>query len=202
MVLFRYGEGAQEWCRERWVSRGKMAGKVVGFVRARGKGLGKLQNWPLGFNIKALKDALRKLKGKALANDAVTSHSIASEMLNVDVKPLNPRLLNYRLAHSNYLKHTQEEAVILREIMEQRKSQNPLNAYLDYACAFRKPIAVETDTPKHVVTLVYSRKPRKSKSTDLVSKSKVIKFVTANKKGPSKSWGSTISNVPSSSLDE
>nr|GEW36346.1 retrovirus-related Pol polyprotein from transposon TNT 1-94 [Tanacetum cinerariifolium] len=36
----------------------------------------------------------------------------------------------------------------------------------------RKPIAVETDTPKPVVTLVYSRKPRKSKSTDPVSKSK------------------------------
>nr|GEV12314.1 retrovirus-related Pol polyprotein from transposon TNT 1-94 [Tanacetum cinerariifolium] len=36
----------------------------------------------------------------------------------------------------------------------------------------RKSIAVDTDTPKPVVTLVYSRKPRISKSTDLVSKSK------------------------------
>nr|GEY33216.1 retrovirus-related Pol polyprotein from transposon TNT 1-94 [Tanacetum cinerariifolium] len=43
-----------------------------------------------------LKDALRKLKGKALADDVVTSHSITPEMLNVDVKPLNPRLLNNR----------------------------------------------------------------------------------------------------------
>nr|GEW50165.1 integrase, catalytic region, zinc finger, CCHC-type, peptidase aspartic, catalytic [Tanacetum cinerariifolium] len=42
---------------------------------------------------------------------------------------------------------------------------------------FRKPIAVETDTPKPVVTLVYSKKPRKSKSTDLVSKSKVVQIV-------------------------
>nr|GFC22876.1 hypothetical protein [Tanacetum cinerariifolium] len=67
-------------------------------------------------------DALRKLRGKALADDAVTSHSIAPEMLNVDVEPLNPILLNNRSAHSNYLKHTQEEAAILREIMEQRKS--------------------------------------------------------------------------------
>nr|GEU66302.1 retrovirus-related Pol polyprotein from transposon TNT 1-94 [Tanacetum cinerariifolium] len=39
----------------------------------------------------------------------------------------------------------------------------------------RKPIAVEIDTPKHVVTLVYSKKPRKSKSTDPVSKSKASK---------------------------
>nr|GEU43515.1 retrovirus-related Pol polyprotein from transposon TNT 1-94 [Tanacetum cinerariifolium] len=37
----------------------------------------------------------------------------------------------------------------------------------------RNLIALETDTPKPVVTLVYSRKPRKSKTTDPVSKSKV-----------------------------
>nr|GEU28836.1 integrase, catalytic region, zinc finger, CCHC-type, peptidase aspartic, catalytic [Tanacetum cinerariifolium]GEU94057.1 integrase, catalytic region, zinc finger, CCHC-type, peptidase aspartic, catalytic [Tanacetum cinerariifolium] len=86
--------------------------------------------------ITTLKDALRKLKGKALADDAITTHSIAPRMLNVDVEPLNPRLLNNRPAHSDYLKHTQEEAVILREIVEQGKSQNPLNAYLDYACPF------------------------------------------------------------------
>nr|GEX74964.1 hypothetical protein [Tanacetum cinerariifolium] len=65
----------------------------------------------------------------------------------------------------------------------------------------RKPIALETNTPKPVVTL-FLRKPRKSKTTDLVCKSKVIKSVSANKKEPSKSWGSTDSNIPSSSLDE
>nr|GEY77307.1 hypothetical protein [Tanacetum cinerariifolium] len=36
----------------------------------------------------------------------------------------------------------------------------------------RKPIALETDIHKPVVTLVYSRKPRKSKTTDHVRKSK------------------------------
>nr|GEY25278.1 hypothetical protein [Tanacetum cinerariifolium] len=51
----------------------------------------------------------------------------------------------------------------------------------------RMLIAVDTNTPKPVVTLVYSRKPRKSKSTDLVRKSKVIKSVPPNKKEPSKS---------------
>nr|GEU52066.1 hypothetical protein [Tanacetum cinerariifolium] len=90
--------------------------------------------------ITALKDALRKLKGKALADDVVTSYSIASEMLNVDVEPSNPRLLNNRSAHSDYLKHTHEEAMILREIVEQGKSKNPLNAYLDYACKYTKQI--------------------------------------------------------------
>nr|GEV20618.1 hypothetical protein [Tanacetum cinerariifolium] len=91
--------------------------------------------------ITALKDALRKLKGKALADDVVASHSIAPEMLN-------------------------EEAAILREIVEQGKSKNPLNTYLDYACnmcpltrititavvPLKKPIALESDTPKPVAS--------------------------------------------------
>nr|GEW02706.1 retrovirus-related Pol polyprotein from transposon TNT 1-94 [Tanacetum cinerariifolium] len=170
----------------------------------------------------ALKEALRKLKGKALADDAVTSYFIDPEMLY-------------------------EEAVILKEIVEQGKSQNPLNVYLDSALKlstsasesqpsgntkkakiqqplsstqknkvdahprivktslknkthtiepkgtasvittttevpYRKSIAIDTGTPKPVVTLVYSRKPKISKSTDLVSKSKVVKTTPANKK--------------------
>nr|GEV59404.1 hypothetical protein [Tanacetum cinerariifolium] len=104
----------------------------------------------------ALKDALRKLKGKALAVDVVTSHSIAPEMLN-------------------------EEAAILREIVKQGKSKRnvcPLTRITTTTeVPSRKPIAAETDTPKPVVTLVYSRKPRKSKSIDPVSKSKVVQIV-------------------------
>ncbi|GJY97749.1 retrovirus-related pol polyprotein from transposon TNT 1-94 [Tanacetum coccineum] len=66
----------------------------------------------------------------------------------------------------------------------------------------RKPTALESDTPKPVVTLVYSRKPKKSKTNVPVSKPKNIKSLSANKKEPSKSWGSIVSDVPSSSLDE
>ncbi|GJT53546.1 retrovirus-related pol polyprotein from transposon TNT 1-94 [Tanacetum coccineum] len=66
----------------------------------------------------------------------------------------------------------------------------------------RKPTALENETPTHIVTLVYSRKPRKSLTNVPVSKPKVIKSVSANKKEPSKSWGSIVSDVPSSSLDE
>ncbi|GKE80604.1 hypothetical protein Tco_1550604, partial [Tanacetum coccineum] len=66
----------------------------------------------------------------------------------------------------------------------------------------RKPTALETNTPKLVVTLVYSRKPRKSKTNVLVSKPKIVKSISANNKEPSKSWGSIVSDVPSASLDE
>ncbi|GKC80834.1 hypothetical protein Tco_1131608, partial [Tanacetum coccineum] len=90
--------------------------------------------------ITALKDDLRKLKGKALADNAVTKHTIDPEMLKIDVEHLNPRLLNNRSAHSDYLKYTQEEAAILREILEQGKSQNPLNTSIDSACKYTKQI--------------------------------------------------------------
>ncbi|GKF48552.1 hypothetical protein Tco_0141803, partial [Tanacetum coccineum] len=66
----------------------------------------------------------------------------------------------------------------------------------------RKSSALDNKTPKPVVTLVYSRKPRKSKTSVLVNNYKVIKSVTAKKSEPSQSRGSIVSNVPSSSLDE
>nr|GEV32840.1 hypothetical protein [Tanacetum cinerariifolium] len=66
----------------------------------------------------------------------------------------------------------------------------------------RKPVALESNTPKQVVTLVYSRKPKASRNNVPVSKFKNNKSLSANKKEPNKSWGSTVSNVPSSSIDE
>nr|GEV95581.1 hypothetical protein [Tanacetum cinerariifolium] len=66
----------------------------------------------------------------------------------------------------------------------------------------RKPIALESNPPKPVVTLVYSQKPKESRTNVPISKSKINKSLSANKKEPNKSWGSTVSNVPSSSIDE
>ncbi|GKF31120.1 hypothetical protein Tco_0100918, partial [Tanacetum coccineum] len=58
----------------------------------------------------------------------------------------------------------------------------------------RKPIALESKSPKPAVNLVYSKKPRKNKNTESVSKTEVIKTTSANKQEPSKSWGSTKTN--------
>ncbi|GKA90486.1 retrovirus-related pol polyprotein from transposon TNT 1-94 [Tanacetum coccineum] len=46
--------------------------------------------------ITALKDELRKLKGKDIADNVVTKHTIAPEMLKIDVEYLNPKLLHNR----------------------------------------------------------------------------------------------------------
>ncbi|GJX14164.1 retrovirus-related pol polyprotein from transposon TNT 1-94 [Tanacetum coccineum] len=263
--------------------------------------------------ITALKDDLRKLKGKALVDNDVTKHPSDPEMLKIDMEPIIPKLLNKRIAHSAYIKYTQEEAAILSDLVDHVKENYPLDHTLDSAYRYtkliqelltnigtaymqhsklnanselkcvkcngcmlsdnhdlcvldfinnvnarnksksvkqsskrkvwkptgkvftnigyiwrptgrtftivgnacpltrittttevplRKPTALENETPKPVVTLVYSRKPRKSKTNVPVSKSKVLKSISANKKEPSQSWGSIVSDVPSSSLDD
>nr|GEZ71650.1 hypothetical protein [Tanacetum cinerariifolium] len=275
-----------------------------------------------------LKDTLRKLKGKAVVDEAVILHPIDPELLKIDVALLAPILQNNRTAHHDYLKHTQEETATLREIVEHKRSLNPLNTSLDYArvtlstsasrsqpsgntkkdkiqqtlssakknkleaypmnvrtslqnkksngCLFfdnpdscvlefinsvnarvksksakkplkrkvwkptgkvftnigykwrptgrtftivgnvcpltrititakvplRKPIVLESNPPKPILTLVYSRKPKESRNNVPVSKSKINRSLSANKKEPNKSWGSTVSNVSSSSVDD
>nr|GEV42581.1 retrotransposon protein, putative, unclassified [Tanacetum cinerariifolium] len=73
--------------------------------------------------ITALKDNIKKLKGKAVVDDVVTSHPIDPELLKVYVAQLGPKLQNNRIAHSDYLKHTQEETATLREIVKQAIQQ-------------------------------------------------------------------------------
>nr|GEU78654.1 blue copper protein-like [Tanacetum cinerariifolium] len=89
-------------------------------------------------SLNALKDTLRKLKGKSVVNEAVTLHPIDQELLKIDVAPFAPKLRNNRTAHNDYLKHTQEEIATLREIVENERLLNPLNTSLDCACKYTK----------------------------------------------------------------
>ncbi|GJZ52061.1 retrovirus-related pol polyprotein from transposon TNT 1-94 [Tanacetum coccineum] len=195
------------------------------------------------------------------ADNAVKPHTIAPEMLKIDVQPMAPRLLKNNTVHSDYLRQTQKQAAILRECngcmlsdnhnlcflnvindvnarnksksvmkISKRKVWKPTGkvftktgytwrptgrtfTIVGNACPLtrittlaevplRKPTVLETDTPKPIVTLVYLRKPKKSKTSVPVSKSKINKSISANNKEPSKSEGSIVSDVPSSSLDE
>nr|GEU45439.1 hypothetical protein [Tanacetum cinerariifolium] len=68
--------------------------------------------------ITALKDNLRKLKGKDVVDEAVILHPIDPKLLKIDVAPLAPKLRNNRTAHYDYLKHTQEETATLMEIVD------------------------------------------------------------------------------------
>nr|GEX13453.1 hypothetical protein [Tanacetum cinerariifolium] len=88
----------------------------------------------VGLIITALRDELRKLKRKAIADTMVSTYTIDPAMLKVDVEPIAPRLLNNRSVHFDYFRLTQEQAAILREVVEQWKSQNPRNNFLYHAC--------------------------------------------------------------------
>ncbi|GKD04326.1 hypothetical protein Tco_1179300 [Tanacetum coccineum] len=87
---------------------------------------------PALLEIITLKDDLRKLKGKALADNDVTKHTIDPKMLKIDVEPITPKLLNKRTSHYAYIKHTQEEATVLRDLVQimqisQENGQNRTN---------------------------------------------------------------------------
>nr|GEU29568.1 reverse transcriptase domain-containing protein [Tanacetum cinerariifolium] len=84
--------------------------------------------------ITALKDNLRKFKGKAMVDEAVILHPIDPELLKINVASLAPKLQNNKTTHYDYLKHNQEETATLREIVEHERSLNSLNTSLDYAC--------------------------------------------------------------------
>ncbi|GJT19779.1 hypothetical protein Tco_0878485 [Tanacetum coccineum] len=82
------------------------------------------------FVITSLKNDLRKLKGKESVVSAthipfVTT--IVPGMFKLDLDPLAPKLLQNREAHIAYLKNTQEQAYIIRGIVEQAKAKQPLD---------------------------------------------------------------------------
>ncbi|GJT62583.1 retrovirus-related pol polyprotein from transposon TNT 1-94 [Tanacetum coccineum] len=198
--------------------------------------------------ITTLKDELRKLKGKVQVDNNVSNHPSDPELHQINVEPITPKLLNKRTAHSAYIKHSQEEAAVLRDLVDHIKANYPLdpllessyhivepkgtapvqhsklnvnsdlkcvkcNGYmlfdnhdlcvLDFinnrptgwiftivanACPLTrittttkvplmKSSALDNKTPKPVVTLVYSRKPRKSKTSVPINNYKVVQII-------------------------
>ncbi|GJY15623.1 retrovirus-related pol polyprotein from transposon TNT 1-94 [Tanacetum coccineum] len=75
-----------------------------------------------------IKNDLRKLKGKDIVDNAAqlsNDTTIDSGMYKLDRVTLAPKDKNYMENHIYYLKHTMEQAAILKEIVEQAKSLNP-----------------------------------------------------------------------------
>ncbi|GJZ85901.1 retrovirus-related pol polyprotein from transposon TNT 1-94 [Tanacetum coccineum] len=77
-----------------------------------------------------IKNDLGKFKGKYIVENAAqvsNATTIAPGMYKIDPVTLAPKDKNNRETHIYYLKHTMEQAVILRDIVEQSKSLNPLD---------------------------------------------------------------------------
>ncbi|GJS31443.1 hypothetical protein Tco_0492063 [Tanacetum coccineum] len=93
-----------------------------------------------GLVIAALKNELRKLKGKALDKEAIETHSVDPKVSKDNMEPITPKLLNKRTAHSSYIKHTQEEALVLKDIVEHVKANYPQDSLLESAFRYTKVI--------------------------------------------------------------
>nr|GFA46492.1 integrase, catalytic region, zinc finger, CCHC-type, peptidase aspartic, catalytic [Tanacetum cinerariifolium] len=81
-----------------------------------------------------------QLKGKAVLTKVVSLNPIDPALLHVDVVPLVPKLRKNRTAHIDYIRHTQEEAATLRELVESERLLSPLNTSLAYACKYTRRI--------------------------------------------------------------
>ncbi|GJY85375.1 hypothetical protein Tco_0499401 [Tanacetum coccineum] len=89
--------------------------------------------------ITSLKNDIRKLKGKEIVENVVHTPSVTTislGMFKLDLVSLPPRLLQNRDVHIDYLRHTQEQANTLRELVEQAKVKQPLDRELDFACKY------------------------------------------------------------------
>ncbi|GJX08908.1 hypothetical protein Tco_0198767 [Tanacetum coccineum] len=77
---------------------------------------------------------------KALDKEAIETHFVDPKVSKDNVEPITPKLLNKRTAHSSYIKHTQEEALVLRDIVEHVKANYPQDSLLESAFRYTKVI--------------------------------------------------------------
>ncbi|GJT86161.1 retrovirus-related pol polyprotein from transposon TNT 1-94 [Tanacetum coccineum] len=94
------------------------------------------------FAITALKNELRKLKGKNVVNTAVLkpNATIAPGMFKLDIEPISPRLKNNRDAHEVYIEKTIEYMDTLCGFVERARTHNPSESLLESACMFLKHV--------------------------------------------------------------
>ncbi|GJY36860.1 retrovirus-related pol polyprotein from transposon TNT 1-94 [Tanacetum coccineum] len=184
--------------------------------------------------ITALKDDLRKLKGKSLVDNEVTKHPSDPEMLQINMEPITPKFTkkdkiqktpsstqkNKVEAHPRKVKSSlKNKDCVVAPKGTAHVQHSKLNTNSELNCVkcnvcmlsgkvftntgyiwrptsrtftivgnacpltrittttegpLRKPTALDNETSKPVVILVYSRKPRKSKTNVSVGKSKYL----------------------------
>ncbi|GJS63672.1 retrovirus-related pol polyprotein from transposon TNT 1-94 [Tanacetum coccineum] len=197
-----------------------------------------------GLVIAALKNELRKLKGKALDNKDTVTHSVDPKVSKDNMEPITPKLLNKRTAHSSYIKHTQEEALVpsgslpsgntKNDRILQTPSSNSKNKVEAHPRNIKSSLNKRMKSKKHKSKKVYSGPTGKvftqigyiwrptGRTFTIVGNACPLTRITPTnevpsrkpivldsespkpvvKLEPSKSWGSTKTNIPSTSLNE
>nr|GEV92611.1 retrovirus-related Pol polyprotein from transposon TNT 1-94 [Tanacetum cinerariifolium] len=148
----------------------------------------------------ALKDTLSKIKGKDVVDEAVILQPIDPELLKINVGPLAPKLQMNRIAHYDYLNHTQEETATLKEIVEHERSPNPLNTSLDYPCKYTKRIQELLIILKQTCPCIHNLGEKLMAMTPM-NKTKKVRFTEpitslGNKPIKTSSSSNVVSNKP------
>ncbi|GKC80278.1 retrovirus-related pol polyprotein from transposon TNT 1-94 [Tanacetum coccineum] len=89
-------------------------------------------------SIEKLKEHIANIIGKNVVESVQNVHNsnvVTSKVYKLDLQPLSLMVKHNWNAHVDYLKHTQENADILREIVEHARELRPLDSDLDSAFA-------------------------------------------------------------------
>ncbi|GJZ28359.1 hypothetical protein Tco_0573006 [Tanacetum coccineum] len=94
------------------------------------------------FAIVALKNELKKLKGKNVVDTAISkpSATIALGMFKLDIEPISHGLKNNRGAHEVYLEKIIKNTDTLCGLVECARKQHPSKPLLESACMFTKHV--------------------------------------------------------------
>ncbi|GKA59678.1 retrovirus-related pol polyprotein from transposon TNT 1-94 [Tanacetum coccineum] len=113
------------------------------------------------FAITALKNELRKLKGKNVVDTALSkpSTTIALGMIKLDIEPISHRLKNNRDAHEELLVYVSKTCPSLTKPCEKLVAVTPMNK--DKKVRFVKLVTYSSNIPKQTDSLrtKYSNKP-------------------------------------------
>ncbi|GJV24077.1 retrovirus-related pol polyprotein from transposon TNT 1-94 [Tanacetum coccineum] len=151
-----------------------------------------------GFCHNNIKNDLRNFKGKDIVDNAAQVSNatiIAPVLYKLDPVTLDPKDKNNRETHIYYLQHTMEQAAILREIVEQAKSLNPLDSASYSACKYVKLIQellgyvrdtcpdIHKPSEKLVtITPINKKKTLRSKSTNNTKNDRIPKISSSTQK--------------------
>ncbi|GKF62493.1 hypothetical protein Tco_0182547, partial [Tanacetum coccineum] len=125
--------------------------------------------------ITTLKDDLRKLKGKSLVDNAVTKQTI-------DVEPITPKLFNKKIAHSAYIKHTQEESAVLKDLIEHVKSKYLLDHSLESTCRSKPSTSASGSQPSgNTKKDEIQQTPRSTQKNKVEAHPRKVKYSLKNK---------------------
>ncbi|GKF11072.1 hypothetical protein Tco_0048998 [Tanacetum coccineum] len=111
-----------------------------------------------------------------VTNNVVTPKVSAFEKYAIEVDPLPIPQKNNREVHHCYLNHLKDTLDTLREIVEEARSNRPLDNCLEHACIYTK-------RSQELLEYVNALCPKADNKHDILTKKKHVTFVWKTRRG-------------------